>query len=105
MIKIGSITLIVICLGLIIIIWRMRLKNQYKLYWVATAFISLSFVIATVYTWNVSRNLYFIDASQAITSDHVMQTAIKKYQKEAKLKTLAKLLKYLQLLSLILLNF
>jgi len=91
MIKIASITLIIICLGLMLIIRQMRARSQYKLYWVATAFVSLCFLTATVYTWNVSRNLYFVDASQTITSDHILQTAIKKYQKEASLKNLGEI--------------
>lgn len=88
MLKIASTTLLIICSGLALIIILMTRKNQYKFYWIATAFVSCCCVISTVYTWSVSRNLYFIDTSQAITSDHFMQGMLKKYQSEATLKNL-----------------
>ena len=91
MLRIACVTLIIICLGLLLIIWRMKRKNQYRLWWIATVFISVNFLIAVVYTWNISRNLYFVDATQAITSDHVMQTFIQQYQREATLKKVGKI--------------
>ncbi len=91
MLRIACVTLIIICIGLLFIIWRMKRKNQYRLWWIATVFISVSFSIAIIYTWNVSRSLYFVDDSKAITSDHVMQTFIQQYQHEATLKKVGKI--------------
>lgn len=91
MLSIACVTLIIICLGLLLIIWRMKRKNQYRLWWIATVFISVNFLIAVVYAWNISRHLYFVDATQAITSDHVMQTFIQQYQREATLKNVGKI--------------
>lgn len=92
MMCIGSIALSIVCVGIFVLIVLVHKHNYIKVLWTGCAFVSLICLFGTVYAWNISRNLSFVDDSDAITSDVKLQNILQPYRDEAKLKNMNKII-------------
>lgn len=92
MLWVGSLASCAICLVLIVLSLMVHRRNFLKVLWTGAASISIICLIGTIYVWNISRNLYFINYSNAITSNVKLQKLLKPYQDETKLKNIGDVL-------------
>lgn len=61
-------------------------RNMLRNLWIGSTLISVICLIGTIYTWNKSQQLSYLDYQNAITSDVKLQSILQHYRNEATLK-------------------
>jgi hypothetical protein len=86
MLRIACVVLSLSCLIIINTLYRLRLRNLRRKLWSGSLLLSLIFIIAIIYIWNISTSLFYLDTSSAITNSLILDKYIQPYIKDTKLK-------------------
>lgn len=78
---------------LLIILYRNRNKMSLKILWQCSISVTLILVLAILFLWKVSNDLYYRDTSGAITNKTILDNYITEYDHSAKLKGLESTIK------------
>ena len=92
MLQIGATVLSLLSTILIVTALTIRRHNFLRVVWACCLLISLLCSLGTIYTWNISRHLYFMNNYDAITSDVNLQQLLQPYYLDARQRNIGKII-------------
>lgn len=86
MLQILGVVLLLISLVIFSLTLVTNRRNMLHNLWIGSGLISIICLVGTIYTWNKSQQLSYLDYQNSITSDVKLQSVLQHYRDEAKLK-------------------